>query len=1059
MTNWLIDNREVKLLSVLQEQIQGDMELSLLLKDMTLSGFVALYEQLRHCDTKLLLGINEVPLTKRLACAEGEERLLHQLNQKESAHLFLKYLKKRVKAKGTHANRVSNKLYLLNSNSTQAFIQGSSDLTAAGLGLVFNERIEMNMGSDDEAQTQQMQRWFNQHWQEQANVDLQSDLIAATEFLAADQPPELVYFLILYRLFQELLTEIDEDTIVKSKTGIKQTLIWNKLYPFQKDGVLGVIDKLERYNGCILADSVGLGKTFEALAVIKYYELRNNKVLVLAPKKLRENWTLYTQNDKRNVLSQDRFGYDVINHTDLTREQGTSGDLNLATLNWGNYDLVVIDESHNFRNASVVGERHTRYSKLMDDIIKAGVKTKVLMLSATPVNNRLNDLKNQISFVTEGNDFALEDYGIEDISNTLKQAQTRFNEWLRLPVSQRTTERLLAGLNFGYFKILDLLTIARSRKHIEKYYSLEEIGQFPIRLKPINIKADFDTQSEFPSLKAINNIIERLNLSTYSPLKYVLMEKRALYEEKYDTKLKDGRSVFSQLDREKSLVGLIKNNLLKRLESSIHSFRLTVERLLKNIEEAIKKIENFDRYDNTLEALDILETDFDSPELESLLVGNKVKVLIQDMDKARWLYDLKEDRNYLISLANAARQVTSQRDEKLHLLKQQIAAKLKQPLNGDNKKVIVFTAFADTAEYLYDQLSHWARTEYGLFSGLVIGTGTNKSNNPEVRADFNELLTAFSPTSKEREKTGLAETADIDLLFATDCISEGQNLQDADYLINYDIHWNPVRIIQRFGRVDRLGSSNTQIQLVNFWPNMELDEYIDLEARVSGRMVLLDVSATGEENLIDSENTGRMRDLEYRRKQLKELQDSVLDLEEISSGLSITDLTLSDFKIDLANYLKTHQDILESSPNGLYSVVRLDEGLKQNDVQAGVVFCLKSLSDSQNNLLEPHALYPFYLVQVNESGTVSLPYNQAKRILDILKRQCMGLTKADKELFAKAGNSKSYRNYLQKAIEHLQGEQQELGINSLFSRGGTHLQNEVGSGDFEVVAYLIILDT
>ena len=537
------------------------------------------------------------------------------------------------------------------------------------------------------------------------------------------------------------------------------------------------------------------------------------------------------------------------------------------------------------------------------------------------------------------------------------------------------------------------------------------------------------------------------------------MEKRALYEEKYDTKLRDGRSVFSQLDREKSLVGLIKNNLLKRLESSIHSFRLTVERLLKNIEEAIKKIENFDRYDNTLEALDILETDFDSPELESLLVGNKVKVLIQDMDKARWLYDLKEDRNYLISLANAARQVTSQRDEKLHLLKQQIAAKLKQPLNGDNKKVIIFTAFADTAEYLYDQLSHWARTEYGLFSGLVIGTGTNKSNNPEVRADFNELLTAFSPTSKEREKTGLAETADIDLLFATDCISEGQNLQDADYLINYDIHWNPVRIIQRFGRVDRLGSSNTQIQLVNFWPNMELDEYIDLEARVSGRMVLLDVSATGEENLIDSENTGRMRDLEYRRKQLKELQDSVLDLEEISGGLSITDLTLSDFKMDLANYLKTHQDILESSPNGLYSVVRLDEGLKQNDVQAGVVFCLKSLSDSQNNLLEPHALYPFYLVQVNESGTVSLPYNQAKRILDILKRQCMGLTKADKGLFAKVGNSKSYRNYLQKAIEHLQGEQQELGINSLFSRGGTHLQNEVGSGDFEVVAYLIILDT
>lgn len=1056
MSSFIVDNKENKLGECLADLIKPNSKLSLLFKELSLQGFSALQPQLQQTDTQLLLAMDNEPLAKKIALVEGEENLANQLAQKEQAQALFKWLLKSVLAKGIAAHRVPQNLYHIQ-NETPAFIQGSSALTAPGLGLVYSDQLAMNMGGNEPAQTASIAQWFEQQWSDPQAKDIHQQVSEAAAFLAQDQSPEHIYFLILHRIFNDLLNEIDEDSIIQTKTGFKETEVWNKLYPFQKDGVLGVIDKLERYNGCILADSVGLGKTFEALAVIKYYELRNDRVLVLAPKKLRENWTLYTQNDNRNILAPDRFRYDVLNHTDLTRTFGTSGDINLETLNWGNYNLVVIDESHNFRNASEAKETHTRYSKLMEDIIRKGVKTKVLMLSATPVNNRLNDLKNQIAFVTEGNNFALADYGIANISLTLKQAQTRFNEWLKRPDETRTTEQLLNTLNIDYFKILDLLTIARSRKHIEKYYQLDEIGQFPTRLAPINIKADFDTQNEFPSLREINTIIERMNLSTFSPLKYVAMEKRALYEQKYDTRLENSRSVFSQLDREKSLIGLIKINMLKRLESSVHSFYLTAQRLLEGVEGCIKQLEQHNQLD--FEPQSILEADIDSPELESMIVGNKVKVLIQDMDRAQWQYDLQEDRRYLIEIVNAARSINSQRDEKLQKLKQQITEKINAPLNAGNKKVIVFTAFTDTAKYLYDQLADWAKSTHGIHSGLVVGgSGNNKTNQPLVRAEFNELLTAFSPRSKERSKTGLSAEADIDLLIATDCISEGQNLQDADYLINYDIHWNPVRIIQRFGRVDRLGSQNTQIQLVNFWPNMELDEYIDLEARVSGRMVLLDVSATGEENLIDGQDASAMRDLDYRKKQMKELQESVLDLEDISGGLSITDLTLNDFKMDLANYMKNHEALLEQSPNGLYSVVELDDTLKQSGIQPGVIFCVKNLAEDTSHLNEPYALFPYYLVHVNNEQQVTLSHTQVKNILDVLKRQTLGNKHANKALFNQVGKSSKYQSFLQAAYEHIQGIKQEQGINSLFNRGGTQLSEVGQQGGFTVVAYLFLVE-
>ena len=809
---------------------------------------------------------------------------------------------------------------------------------------------------------------------------------------------------------------------------------------------------------------MGLGKTFEALAIIKYYELRNDRVLVLCPKKLRENWTLYTVNDKRNIMASDRFNYDVLNHTDLTRLRGMSGEINLETLNWGNYDLIVIDESHNFRNNPArKDDSLTRYSKLMNDIIKAGVKTKVLMLSATPVNNRMNDLKNQVAFIVEAKDEALKSNGIASIEQTLKMAQTRFNAWLTLDGSQRTTESLLEALNFDYFKLLDLLTIARSRKHIEKYYDMSEIGKFPERLRPVNIKTDIDTEGRFPALESINRDIRLLNLSAYAPLKYVLPHKAEEYSRKYDRKVAGG-SVFRQVDREQSLIHLMRVNLFKRMESSINSFTMTLEKLLGEVNGLIQKIAAHDN-NAAVEEFDIEEIEIEDDAFSPFVVGKKVKVLIQDMDKVRWKQELEEDREILEKLISSAQAVKAPQDEKLRRLKELIQHKVTNPINPGNKKIIIFTAFADTAKYLYEHTAKWAHRELGVYAALVTGSGENKTEMPGIRKDLAAIITSFSPISKERDKIDSALTAEIDLLIATDCISEGQNLQDCDYLINYDIHWNPVRIIQRFGRVDRLGSKNDKIQLVNFWPNMELDEYINLEARVSGRMVLLDISATGEENVIEFTDSGKMNDLDYRRKQLEKLQNEVLDIEDVEGGISITDLTLNDFRMDLTDYIKEHENLLERMSPGAFAVATIDDSLK-GELSPGVIFCLKN-EGAQTVSDTTYALSPYYLVYVSNDGSVILQFTQTKKILDLLKKMSIhgksingGATTRLSSLTRKGSDMSHYRNLLSKAVQALTGAAEERGVESLFSPGGTVINKNSfkGMDDFEVVSYLILLE-
>lgn len=989
---------------------------------------------------------------------EFELKLRNEMTQSAVAKDCAKWLKDKVEIKSFKEPNVAQPrmIHVHNKSEEDIVINGSVDFTTDGLGITGSNRADFNNFMAGEEFTDSQLLSFDTLWNnEMVLTDVKDKLLKQMEVMYEENSGEFIYFKSLYHIFYNYLDELDEDNIVKKGNKLKETKIWNTLYQFQQDAVIGAIDKIEKYNGCILADSVGLGKTFTALAIIQYYELRNDRVLVLVPKKLRENWTIYTLNDKRNIFAEDRFRYDVLNHTDLSRERGFSGNIDLKTINWENYDLVVIDESHNFRNNPAVKDRVTRYQRLMNNVIKQGHKTKLLMLSATPVNNKMNDIKNQIAFITEDKDNALEEIGISSINHTLKNAQAIFNQWSKLDDNTRTGEKFVDMMDLDYFKLLDTLTIARSRKHIEKYYDLAEIGEFPNRLNPINESSDIDIKKEFPTLNEINNEIERLNLSVFSPFLYILPQKREDYAKKYDIAIGEGKSVFKQTDREKSLIQLMKINLLKRMESSIHSFKLTIEKLLFKINKTLEKIDNISEYN---EDIDISLIDPEEDEYDELMFGKKTKVLLQDMDLIKWKQDLKLDKEKLEFLFTQAKEVDCLRDEKLADLKKVISNKIENPINEDNKKILIFTAFADTAKYLYENISQWIFDNYGLYTALVTGSGDNKTNLKAVRnTDIDEILTSFSPISKNRNIINPEMTEEIDILIGTDCISEGQNLQDCDYLINYDIHWNPVRIIQRFGRVDRIGSKNKDIQLVNFWPNIELDEYINLKGRVENRMVMVDVSATGEENIIVN-NDKIMNDLEYRKNQLEKLKDQVIDLEDVSDAISITDLTFNDFKIELMEYMKEHRKELDNAPFGIYSIVPAEE------FEPGVIFLLRQVKGVKESK-DKNALTPYYLVYINEDEEVKLNYIQSKKILDYYQKLCSGKKEVFRNLVEsfdrETDNGRQmdkYSQLLKESIENIIGKKQETGVRSLFTKGGTSpVKNNIeGLEEFELISFLIL---
>lgn len=902
---------------------------------------------------------------------------------------------------------------------------------------------------------------FEELWNDPRKLqDVTEQVIESISTVYNENSPEFIYFVTLYNIFSTFLEDISEDVLPNDATGFKNSVIWNKLYNFQKDAALGIINKLEQYNGCILADSVGLGKTYTALAVIKYYESRGKSVLVLCPKKLAENWKTYSAffNYKNNPLEKDRLSYRVLYHTDLSRERGNTNGFDFERSNWSNFDLVVIDESHNFRNGGeTIGEdnRENRYLKLMNKVIRAGVNTKVLMLSATPVNNRFIDLKNQLALAYEGESENINSKlnisrGIDEI---FRQAQGAFGQWSKLPADERTADKLLSMLSFDFFEILDSVTIARSRKHIEKYYETSDIGKFPERLKPISKRPSLTTRKNAINYNEIYEQLEELNLKIYTPSEFIHGSKIDKYEAMYN---KNKANIgLTQANREQGIKKLMSINLLKRLESSVYSFKLTLQRIKTLIDETIEVIENY-RSGTTVSVEDWEpDSDFDYDDMNTDLfsVGKKIRIELGDMDYSTWSDYLAKDAETLELLLTMIDDITPEYDKKLQTLIEMIRNKINNPINGDNKKVIVFTAFSDTAEYLYDNVSKAVKSEFGLDTAMITGSVDGLTTIDKLRADMNTVLTLFSPISKDKAAFMPDDRHNIDILIATDCISEGQNLQDCDYLINYDIHWNPVRIIQRFGRIDRIGSKNRVIQLVNFWPDMDLDSYINLKSRVEQRMKISVMTSTGtgaDDLLSDSDE-----EMEYRKQQLKRLKEEVVDLEDMSSGISIMDLGLNDFRMDLISYIKDHPN-LDKVPFGMHAVT--------SGEKPGVIYILKNINENID-IENRNRLHPFYMVYIGNDGEIITNHLQPKETLDALRLVCRGRTEPDTELCkrfnkeTKDGRSmKKYSELLEAAIASIISVNDDTDIESLFSEGDTTALTNVISGldDFELICFIVV---
>lgn len=988
---------------------------------------------------------------------EFEVRLRNELTQKAIARECADWIRRKARFR-SNTSRQQMMGFMNVDESTYTPING---FTTVDLGCEQGNNAYYYVQRTEAAENGRMYlHLFDEIWNDPSRVQDVTELVVENISTAyRENAPDFIYFFTLYNIFGTFLEDISEDNLPNEATGFQDSQIWKKLYNFQRDAALAIINKLETFNGCILADSVGLGKTFTALAVIKYYENRNKSVLVLCPKKLSENWMMYKSNYINNPVAQDRLRYDALYHTDLSREKGFSGQIDLSLLNWGNYDLVVIDESHNFRNGGMRSgedERENRYLRLMNKVIRAGVKTKVLMLSATPVNNRFTDLRNQLALAYEGDASQLNEKlnTTHTIDEIFRSAQTAFNAWCKLPIGQRTTQALLKTLDFDFFELLDSVTIARSRRHIEKYYSMTEIGKFPERLKPISCRPCLTDLKRAIDCNDIYEILMLLHLSVYTPSNFILSSKTAKY---YDLTHNKGNSL-TQKGREEGIRRLMSINLLKRLESSVYAFRLTLERIGALIDHTLRVIDAYEGGQQIVELPEVsLGSDFDDDDLNTdfFTVGKKVRIDIADMDYVSWRHELEEDAENLKLLTVFVAEITPEHDTKLQTLLALIGNKQEHPINPGNHKVLIFTAFSDTADYLYQQIAPRVKARYGLECAEITGTIEGKTTIPHMRADFHTVLTCFSPVSKGRDAHNAPHKGDIDILIATDCISEGQNLQDCDYVVNYDIHWNPVRIIQRFGRIDRIGSRNACIQLVNFWPDMDLDEYINLKARVETRMKITVMTATGDDDLINEEEKG---DLEYRRAQLKRLQEEVVDLEDMSSGISIMDLGLNAFRMDLLEYIKHHDD-LEGAPRGMHAVVQAGE-----DAPPGVIFVLKNLNDKVN-IEGQNRLHPFYMVYMGEDGDVVCDHLSPKEMLDKMRLICKDQTQPDRALCGRFNRETDdgrdmaqYSQLLSQAIDSIVQVKQESDLDA-FIRGKpmSFLSNVIsGLQDFELICFLVV---
>lgn len=993
--------------------------------------------------------------------SDFEIRLRNQLTQRAIARECADWIRRKARFKTNITHGFMNTFLNIKEGEETYTYMPFNEFTTTELGLDRGNNIcPMVVGMPGHSSTDMFLKNFAELWKDKEKFqDVTDNVIENIETVYKENAPAFIYFITLYNIFNEFLEDISEDVLPNEATGFKSSVIWNKLYNFQRDASLAIINKLEKYNGCILADSVGLGKTFTALSVIKYYENRNRNVLVLCPKKLNDNWQTFRSNYKNNPVLADRLRYDILFHSDLSRDKGLSNGLDLERVNWGNYDLIVIDESHNFRNGGRFDNddedddfKENRYARLMNKVIRSGVKTKVLMLSATPVNNRFSDLKNQLQLAYEGkaeNINDLLDTG-KNIDSIFRDAQTVYSKWAKLPPEKRTTEKLVDSLSYDFFQLLDAVTIARSRSHIIKYYNTNDVGKFPERLSPVSRRPKLTDLNDAITFADIAEMLNRLNLSIYTPSLFIFESEKGNYGIDYEG---EGLTVDG---REKGIRKLMAINLLKRLESSVNSFRLTLTRIRDFINDSITAIDKFQESGaGTVDVTDFSE-DFDTEDNENdPFVGRKSKINLRDMDYVSWRRDLKADLEVLELLILMLKDITPEHDTKLQQLVADLKNKFEHPINGSNKKVLIFTAFADTANYLYEQLSGRILNDCGLHTALITGSTEGKCTLPKLKCTFNDILTYFSPLSKDRYAIHPNDTREIDVLIATDCISEGQNLQDCDYLINYDIHWNPVRIIQRFGRIDRIGSKNDVIQLVNYWPDMELDDYIKLKGRVESRMKATVITSTGDDNLLSANEKG---DLEYRRNQLKKLQNEVVDIEDMDTGVNIMDLGLNEFRLDLLANLKEHPN-MDLTPFGMSAVVNASEL-----IEPGVMYVLKNKNNGVN-IDRSNLLHPFYMVYLSHTGTVICDHLSPKKLLDKMRYACKDKTEPDKVLCKQFNketrdgkNMRHYSDLLQSAIESIITVKEESDIDSLFSVGETSAltYNIKGLDDFELICFLVI---
>ena len=1076
----LIDNRSKTLKDDLSIEIHRGSKLSIAAACFSIYAFKELKKELENIDELRFIFTSPTFITEKarkekrefyiprlnrersLYGTEFEIKLRNELTQKSIAKECAVWIKNKVTFKSNVTN--DNMMGFINLDDKNYMpING---FTTVDLGCERGNNAYNLVQKTETPFSSMYLNIFDELWNDSSKLQEVTDEVIENITAAYNEnSPEFIYFVTLYNIFNEFLEDISEDVLPNEATGFKESKIWNMLYNFQRDAALAIINKLEKYNGCILADSVGLGKTFTALAVIKYYENRNKSVLVLCPKKLANNWNTYKDNYVNNPIASDRLRYDVLYHTDLNRTSGTSNGLDLDRLNWGNYDLVVIDESHNFRNGGKIDtndeeEKQNRYLRLLNKVIRKGVKTKVLMLSATPVNNKFLDLKNQIALAYEGyTDYIDEKLNVSrSLDDIFKFAQRAFNTWSKWEPEQRTTDNLLKMLDFDFFEVLDSVTIARSRKHIQKYYDTTDIGSFPTRLKPISLRPKLTDLKKAINYNEIFEQLMLLNLSIYTPTHFILPSKLEKYAELYeDNKVNVG---FTQANREQGIRRLTAINLMKRMESSVYSFSLTLSRIKDLIERTIHTIDQFDKnIETNLDLTDISDIDtFDEEDQNSedlFVFGKKIKINLADMEYVSWREYLAKDAEILELLTLMIDDITPEHDSKLQELYRVIKDKIEHPINDNNKKIIIFTAFADTAKYLYDNVSKYVKDSFNLNTAMISGSIEGRTTVPRLRSDLNTVLTCFSPISKDRNLLMPNENINIDILIATDCISEGQNLQDCDYLINYDIHWNPVRIIQRFGRIDRIGSKNKCIQLVNFWPDVTLDEYINLKAKVETRMKIVDMTATGDDNILSDEEKN---DLEYRKAQLKRLQEEVVDIEDMSSGISIMDLGLNEFRLDLLEYIKQHPDI-DKTPFGLHSVV-----LSSKDTPSGVIYVLKNRSNSVN-IDNQNRLHPFYMVYISNEGEIICDHLSPKQMLDKMRYLCKGKIEPIPELYnafnietSDGKNMNKFSKLLGEAISSIIEVKEESDIYSFLNGSQmSFLNNKIkGLDDFELICFLVV---